>query len=114
MTEEIKALATALIPQEFKEDNFFLVMLFFQAHEIWGEDEEQLKLRNLTGNEWVNVHNIPFEDHLSALDAYSNIQCPASQLISAHSREDLTQKMNQMVLNYQNKEWLDENLYPYL
>lgn len=113
MPEEIKALATALIPQEFKDDNFFLVMLFFQTHEIIG-DEEQLKLHNLTGNEWVNVHNIPFEDHLAALNAYANIQCPASQLISAHSREDLTQKMNQMVLNYQNKEWLDENLYPYL
>ena len=102
--EEVKQVANAIIPESFKDNHFFALMLFYRGYEIG--------LPN--GNAWMNTHNIFFEDYQTALDAYANIPCPASQLIEAHTEEELKQKMKQMLLNYKDKKWLEENLYIYI
>lgn len=104
MTEEVKQMATALIPESFKDNRFFALMLFYRGYEIG--------LPN--GNVWVNTRNIFYDDPMAALDAYTNTPCPASQLIEAHTEEELKQKMKQMLLNYKDEKWLEENLYIYL
>lgn len=104
MTEEVKQLAEAIIPEEFKKAKFFAVMIFYQGYEIG--------LPN--GNAWVNVNNLVFQDHSAALNAYANIPCPASQLVEADTRAELLEKIKEMQKNYHNEKWLNENLYPYL
>lgn len=104
MTEKVKQVAEAIIPEEFKKAKYFALMLFYQGHEIG--------LPN--GNTWVNVNNILYEDHRAALDAYANTPCPASQLIEADTKEELQAKIKQMRINYHDQKWLEENLYPYL
>lgn len=102
MTEEIRQVAIALIPETCA--NYWALMLFYQGHEIG--------LPN--GNAWVNVNNIIYEDHSAALDAYANTRCPASQLVEGRTKEELKANMKQMLFNYKDEKWLNENLYPYL
>ncbi len=104
MTEEVKQLAEAIIPEEFKKAKFFAVMIFYQGSEIGLPNEDA----------WVNVNNLVFQDHSAALNAYANIPCPASQLVEADTRAGLLEKIKEMQRNYHDKDWLDKNLYPYL
>ena len=64
--------------------------------------------------EWVNFKNIYFDNGTEALNAYANIPCPASQLITADDEYELKALMGQMILNYKDKNWLNNSLYPYL
>lgn len=98
-------LAQALIPQEVKEHKFHMVMLFFPAHTLG---------RDLPGDPWVNTKNLRFDNARDALNYYANTRCPASQHISAPTEEALEQEKQQMIRNYQDEDWLKENLYPYL
>lgn len=103
MADEIKQVAEAIIPEDFKRFKFFALMLFYQV------------LNRVTGNmDWVNTNNILYDDYAAALDAYANTPCPASQLIEAETKEELEKKMEQMQKNFKDEKWLDENLYPYL
>ena len=103
MTDEIKQVAEAIIPEDFKRLKFFALMLFNRV------------LNRVTGNmDWVNTHNILYDDYAAALDAYANTPCPASQLIEAETKEELEKKMEQMQKNFKDEKWLDEYLYPYL
>ncbi len=99
------------VEQNFtKEDNatknkLWALMLF--------NTELELGISN-TPNKWVNTHNIFFKNGLSALNAYSNIPNPASQLIDAKTPEELINKMEDMVQNFKDPKWLEEELYPTL
>lgn len=64
---------------------------------------------------WVHMKTLNFGDRGDlALNAYANIPNPASQIISAATEEELNQLEQEMIQNYQNQEWLNVNLYPYL
>ena len=65
-------------------------------------------------NKWVNSLNLFFTNGLEALEAYANIPNPASQLIDGESPEELAQEMEDMLHNFDDEKWLEENLYPYL
>ena len=65
-------------------------------------------------NKWVNVMNLFFTNGLEALEAYANIPNPASQLVDGESPEELAQEMEDMLHNFDDEKWLEENLYPYL
>lgn len=86
-------------------NNRFAVMLF--------ETEISLGISN-TPNKWVNTKNILFKNGSKALECYANTPCPASQLVAAKDDYALQCKMGEMILNYQNEKWLNDNLYPYL
>lgn len=98
-------LAQSLIPQEVKEHKFHMVMLFFPAHTLG---------LNQPGDPWINTKNLRFDNATDALNYYANTRCPASQHISAPTEEALEQEKQQMIRNYQDEDWLEENLYPYL
>ena len=102
MTEEIRQLAVALIPETCAK--YWALMLFYRGYEIG--------LPN--ANAWVNTNNIVYQDHMAALDAYANTPCPASQLVEGRDRAELLANIKQMQRNYHDEKWLDENLYPYL
>lgn len=105
MTEEIKNISNTIIPEDYKKKKVFAVMLF--------NTEIELGISN-TPNKWVNTKNYKFNDGAAALDFYANTPCPASQLIDANSEEELVEEMNTMIKNYQDENWLENNLYPYL
>lgn len=76
--------------------------------------ETEMCVPNAKPNKWVNTHNKIFENGFDALQCYSNTRCPASQLIDAEDEYELQCKMGEMYLNFQDKEWLNKNLYPFL
>jgi hypothetical protein len=64
---------------------------------------------------WVHMKTLKFGDRGDlALYAYANIPNPASQLIECLSKEELEEKELQMIENFQNQNWLNENIYPYI
>ena len=91
MNEKVQNLANTLIPDEYKKNKYFSLMLF--------EEYE---------NEWVHLGTRRFENGMDALNAYANIPCPASQLIEAMTIEELETKESEMIENFKNPEWLEE------
>lgn len=63
---------------------------------------------------WINTKNLFTFNGAEALYAYAEIPNPASQLIKGENKDDLLQQMNEMITNYQDQDWLNENLYPYI
>lgn len=64
---------------------------------------------------WVHLKTLKFGNRGDlALYAYANIPNPASQLIEALSEEELKEKELQMIENFKDQNWLNENLYPYI
>lgn len=86
---------------------YYMVMLFYRASEIGIP---------LKGQEdfWINTANHPFDKPFQALEYYANTPCPASQLLSSDSLEDLDRQVRQMKKNYHDPKWLETNLYPYI
>ena len=81
------------------------LMLFFT--------EMELGISNKP-NKWVNARNIFYDNGFAALEAYSNTKCPASQLVDGNTPEELEKAMENMIENYKDDKWLEENLYPCL
>ena len=77
------------------------------------ETELESGISNHPGK-WVRTGLLKFTDGLSALNAYAEIPCPASQLVDAETPELLEEEIHKMDENYKNEEWLNKNLYPYL
>ena len=48
------------------------------------------------------------------LDAYANTPCPAFQCFEADSEEEIKQKVEEFKNNFENEEWLEEHIYPYI
>jgi hypothetical protein len=64
---------------------------------------------------WVHMKTLKFGNRGDlALYAYANIPNPASQLIEGLSKEELEEKELQMIENFQDQNWLNENIYPYI
>lgn len=108
MNENVQNLANALIPEEYKSHKFYCVMMFYQNGDLGIPSDVA------DPNEWTNTRNATFTDSQAALDCYANTSCPASQLIEADTEEELKSKQKEMAKNFQDREWLEEHLYPYL
>ena len=65
-------------------------------------------------NDYVNYFNKDTTSGVEALNYYANTPCPASQLIDAESPEQLQELKIQVINNFNNKQWLESNLHPYL
>ena len=48
------------------------------------------------------------------MDSYANIPNPASQIVDAKNLDELETTMLEMINNYNNPQWLEDNLYPYI
>jgi hypothetical protein len=107
-TNLIQQIADAIVPQEVKKEKFHLVMMFFSASELG------IPCGIPGYTPWINTRNHYFDNIGAALDCYANTRCSASQLISAASEEELEMKKQQMLDNYSDEKWLEENLYPYM
>lgn len=62
-------------------------------------------------NQWVNIKNYYFNDKLEALYFYINNNTQAAELIVAEDTYELKTRIGQMILNYKNENWLNDNLY---
>lgn len=79
---------------------FYSVMLFYSEAEI-----------GMSGNFNRFIHSKDIDcgnNGQKALDLYSNIMCPASQLIEADSLKELNLKKKEMVENFNNSSWVEE------
>lgn len=95
------------------ETGLHCVMLFFQGWNL-NMFHEGTEENHFEENKWYNIRNVYFNSHQDALIYYAETPCPASQLISGETKEELEKKVEEMKQNYQNEDWLKENLYPYL
>lgn len=89
-----------------KKKKYYVVMLF--------ETELNFGVKNPQPFKWINIANRFFVDGAEALDYYANTPNPASQIIDATSKENLAEKMAEMLRNYDDEHWLETELYPYL
>lgn len=48
------------------------------------------------------------------LDAYANTMCPPSMTFEADSEEEFNRKVEELKDNFENEEWLKENVYPFI
>lgn len=110
--QAIQNFAEAIIPQEEKELKFHAVMFFVHLGSDLGIPKEVWRQENLTG--WQHTRTLYFNDVMAALNCYANTPCPASQHISAATEEDLKAQEQEMINNFKDQKWLEENLYPYL
>lgn len=88
-----------------KGKKYWALMLFFTEMELG---------MSATPNRWVNTNNVFYADGISALNAYAETKCPASQLVDGKTKDDLQKAMEEMARNYQDEAWLEKNLYPYM
>lgn len=74
-------------------------MFFFSEEEIGSsERNDKFVLRQI----------FVTQNKMEALEVYANTRCPASQLISAESDEELVNKIDQIKDNFNNPEWVKE------
>lgn len=78
------------------------VMLFWHWSEIMEERPENSYNGFILGSTFIT------KSASDALGMYSRISCPASQLIEASSREELSQKMIQMIKNFKNIDFVNK------
>lgn len=99
-----------LVDEAFKND-------IEKGKKIWAvmffNTEIELGESNIP-NKWVNTGNSFFTKGIDALNTYANTQNPASQIIDGETKEELANNMEEMMQNFSNIDWLNENLYPYL
>ena len=61
------------------------------------------------------IAKVRIYDNLSnQLDAYSNIACPASQCFEADSMDEIKSIVNNFNNKFEDEQWLEENIYPYI
>lgn len=107
---KIQEFAETIIPDEFKKLKFFSVMFFYEKWEL-GIPKEV----DPTPDEPFLYRGCKdFDNYSKALDCYSNTCCPASQLIEAETADDLEKLKNERIEQFKDKDWLEENIYPYL
>lgn len=83
--------------EDKKNSKYYAVMLF----------DTELHLGISTNpNKWVNYKNLYFSSGALALNTYANIPCPASQLIDGETEQDLLDRMEEMINNFSDEEWL--------
>lgn len=77
---------------------YYAFMPFWHWSEIMDERPEN--------SDYVLENIVITTDSLIALTLYSEIPCPASQLIEADSEEELLTKIEEMKQNFKNPEWV--------
>jgi len=66
-----------------------------------------LYLCELTSNKLEVVRELFFTDAFEALETYSNIPNPESQLVVGNTYEELLDKLEKLHKNMESKEWLE-------
>lgn len=99
---------TKRMAQEYVDHTgkYYAVLLFEKAGNL-GEDE-------IPPHVYLCTNKRYFNNGVDALSYYANTPCPASQLLDANTEEELNDKITEMIINYQDENWLNENLYPYM
>lgn len=77
---------------------YYAFMPFWHWSEVMDERPEE--------GDYVLGNIVRTTDSLTALTLYSEIPCPASQLIEANSEEELEAKIEEMKQNFKNSEWI--------
>ena len=81
--------------------------------------------REILSDEALQDPNIPeypkelarvrvYDNKQSQIDCYANTMCPASQLIEAKDMAELEIKVSEMEANFNNEDWLEVNIRPYI
>ena len=55
-----------------------------------------------------------FANASQQLDAYANVMCPASQLVTANSRKEFKEKIEQLKNDFEDPEWVSVHIDPYV
>lgn len=55
-----------------------------------------------------------FADKMSQCDAFANTMCPASVCFEAETKTDFSRQVREFNENFENEEWLEVNIYPFI
>lgn len=88
---------------------FYCVYLAYHQREITGGfDPNKPAYPREFGR--VRIYN----NKRDQLEAYANTMCPASQCFEANSQEEINKIVEDFKNNFENNEWLEKNIYPYI
>lgn len=98
---------TKEIDDNFNNDtqHFCAVMLF---------DTSLNRGINTIPNNWINYKNHYFTNGTQALSFYLNADAPAKEVVTAKSKDELLFEMLLTIDHFQDDDWKNNNLYPYL
>lgn len=88
-----------------KPMTYYAFMPFFHWRECCDKRPENNK--NLHGD-YILAHITKTTDGAYAHHLYAEVPCPASQLVQANSPEELEKKIDEMIKNFENPEWVSE------
>lgn len=83
-------------------ERFHALMLF--------DTELNLNLGTKPGR-WINFDTKIFNNGYEAFNAFVLSDVVEKQLLSAESMDELNQEIANMIYNYEDTEWLEENVY---
>ena len=86
-------------------NKLFCVMQFYREDDLYVPTDHDHK------PQWINTKNSYFHNGAQALMYYADTPCEHSQLLDATSTEELAKERNQMLLNFQDEQWLAKNIY---
>ena len=84
---------------------YFAFMPFYHWREC--SDKKPVDDKNLHGD-YILTHITKTTDANYAHMLYAEVPCPASQLVEANSVEELDEKIEEMIKNFENPEWVAE------
>lgn len=113
ITEEIKEKSETIVKNLSKlnremnnnKQKYYAVVLYETEKNMHVSDNDR---------KFICIGTTILKDGAAALNIYANTPNPASQLIEGETYDDLVKNIEQMNKNYQDEEWLNKFLFPYL
>ena len=87
------------------------VYFAYSKQEVLPEEEYDNYPTNYP-REVAKVHT--YDDAGQQLNAYANTMCQASQLVTANSKKEFNEKIEQLKNNFEDPEWVSVHIDPYV
>jgi hypothetical protein len=91
---------------------FYGVYLAYSKYEVLSEEDcSNPNIPDYPSN--IAIVRV-YDNCQSQLDCYANTMCPASQLFEADTKQEIDEKVKEFQIKFQTKEWLEENIEPFI
>lgn len=93
-----------------KTKKFYGVYFAYSQYDVFGRVEFSDKPEYPRELARFALYSTP----LAQLESYANTRCPASQTFEASSKEEVEKIVEDFKNKFEDKKWLEDNIYPYL
>lgn len=88
---------------------YFCVYLPYHKSDIVPSSDEEFKNLPSFPKQFARVR--VYTSKIEQLDCYANTPCLESLTFEANSKEEIEQKVEELKNNFENEDWLRENIY---